>query len=136
MTACRLRFDDDRRRILAGIGESILFAGCLDDADADDPDEVTTFEVGVPEQDETVAAADDEAILSPALDAGVDIPYACEAGTCGECTARYDGDATELVTHDGNEYLEDDQRTDGWVLTRVTFPEDDFDPEISQPDDE
>ncbi|MDQ2049412.1 2Fe-2S iron-sulfur cluster-binding protein [Natronolimnohabitans sp. A-GB9] len=127
----------DRRQLLAAIGGAgaVAVAGCMGENDDTDED-VDVYEIEFPEEDETVEVASDEDILQPALDAGVEIPYACEVGTCGDCTARYDGDATDVVTHDGNEYLEDDQIEDGWVLTCVAFPEEDFELEIAHPDDE
>ena len=128
----------ERRRLLAAIGATgvTVLAGCLDTDDDPDGEDVDSYEVAFPDQDETVTVQADENILHPALDAGVDIPYTCEVGSCGECTARYDGDANEVVTHDGNEYLEDDQIEDGWVLTCVGFPEDDFELEVAHPDEE
>ncbi|TYL39165.1 (2Fe-2S)-binding protein [Natronococcus pandeyae] len=127
----------DRRRLLAAIGGAgaVAISGCLDDDDVAD-DDVDSYEIEFPEEDETVDVEADQDVLDAALDAGVDIPYECEVGTCGECTTRYDGDANDVVTHDGNEYLEDDQIEDGWVLTCVAYPEDDFELEISHPDDE
>ncbi|WP_241430603.1 2Fe-2S iron-sulfur cluster-binding family protein [Natronorubrum sulfidifaciens] len=49
---------------------------------------------------------------------------------------RYDGDATEVVSHDGNDFLTDDQFEDGWVLTCVASPEDDFELEVAHLADE
>ncbi|WP_255192612.1 2Fe-2S iron-sulfur cluster-binding protein [Natronobeatus ordinarius] len=142
--------DLERRRLLAAIGGTgaVVLAGCADEGPADDvddaledpdddPDDVATYELVFLEDEETpVEVAEDEEILYPALDADVDVPYACEVGTCGDCTARYDGDATEVVTHDGNEYLDDDQLTEGWLLTCVAYPEADFELEVAHPDDE
>ncbi|WIV65692.1 2Fe-2S iron-sulfur cluster-binding protein [Natrialbaceae archaeon AArc-T1-2] len=137
--------DVERRRLLTAIGGAgvVVLAGCLDEDDPDaEPDDdepdndVATYELEFLEYDEIVEVAEDDEILYPALEADVDIPYVCEVGTCGECTALYDGDATEVVTHDGNEYLEDDQIEDGWILTCVAYPDDDFALEVAHPDDE
>ena len=109
------------------IGESaaVVLAGCLED----DTDEVTTYLLVYVDDDgrTEVETPEDEAIMYPALDAGVDIPYSCEVGRCGKCTARYDGDANDVVEHDRNEYLDDDRIADGWVLTCVAYARDDFD---------
>ena len=125
-----------RRQVLTTIGGSaaVVLAGCLED----DPDEVTTYLLVYVDDDERteVETPEDEAIMYPALDAGVDIPYSCEVGRCGQCTARYDGDANDVVEHDGNEYLDDDQIADGWVLTCVAYARDDFELEVAHPDDE
>ncbi len=137
--------DLERRQLLAAIGGTgaTVLAGCADDDALEEPDDdddadVASYELVFLEDDEETAVEfdEDEEILYPALDAGVDVPYACEVGTCGDCTARYDGDATEVVTHDGNEYLDDDQLAEGWLLTCVAYPEDDFELEVAHPDDE
>ncbi len=124
-----------RRRILTTIGGSaaVVLAGCLED----DPD-ATTYQVVYLDNDDRieVETPEDEAILYPALDAGVDIPYSCEVGRCGQCTAKYDGDANDVVVHDGNEYLDDDQIAAGWVLTCVAYARDDFELEVAHPDDQ
>lgn len=118
------------------IGESaaVVLAGCLED----DTDEVTTYLLVYVDDDgrTEVETPEDEAIMYPALDAGVDIPYSCEVGSCGQCTARYDGDANDVVVHDGNEYLDDDQIAAGWVLTCVAYARDDFELEVAHPDDQ
>ena len=125
-----------RRQVLTTIGGSaaVVLAGCLED----DPDQETTYLLVWIEDDEQteVETPEDEPIMYPALDAGVDIPYRCEVGRCGVCTARYDGDANAVVEHDGNEYLDDDQIADGWVLTCVAYARDDFELEVAHPDDE
>lgn len=110
-----------------------MLAGCIGD---DEEDDTATYEVVFLDQDETIHVEEDEDLLASALDAGVDIPYSCEVGSCGECTARYDGDANEVVTHDGNDYLEDGQIEDGWVLTCVAYAQEDFELEVAHPDDE
>ena len=133
--------DEKRRRLLRviGAGSVVVLAGCLEAEEEEpneDDEEVATYELQFLDAEETVEVAEDEEILYPALDADVDIPYDCEVGVCGDCTARYDGDATDVVSHDGNDYLEDDQIEDGWILTCVAYPEDDFDLEVAHPDDE
>lgn len=132
----------NRRRFLrsvAGAG-AVVLAGCLEDDPEEEPtddEDVTTYLLGFHDADERieVEVRADEEIMYPALDAGVDIPYSCEAGRCGQCTAKYDGDANDVVDHDGNEYLSDEQIEDGWVLTCVAYARDDFDLEVAHPDD-
>ncbi|RQG99590.1 2Fe-2S iron-sulfur cluster-binding protein [Natrarchaeobius oligotrophus] len=125
--------DAERRRVLIAVGGSgaVFLAGCLNEDDA------ATYEVVFVDGDETfdVDVEEDEELLYPALDAGVDIPYTCEAGTRGQCTAKYDGNADEVVTHEGNEYLDDDQIADGWVLTCVAYARADSELEVAHPDD-
>ena len=128
----------DRLRdgLAPGGSGGVFLAGCLNEDDADD-DDVATYEVVFVDGDETfnVDVEEDEELLYPALDAGVDSPYTCEAGTCGQCTAKYDGNADEVVTHEGNEYLDDDQIADGWVLTCVAYARADSELEVAHPDD-
>ncbi len=130
----------DRRRFLQSVAGSgaIVLAGCAEDEPAEPADEVTTYTLGFVDSDDRVEVdvREDEALMYPALDAGVDIPYRCEVGRCGVCTAKYDGDAGDVVEHDGNEYLSDEQIADGWVLTCVAYARDDFDLEVGHPDDE
>lgn len=128
--------DEERRRLLTaigGVGVTVL-AGCLGDGESD----VAAYTVVFLDQDgrTEVEISDDEKLLYPALDAGVDIPYSCEVGKCGQCTGKYDGNANEVVTHDGNEFLDEDQIEEGWLLTCVASPRDDFELEVAHPDDE
>ncbi len=128
----------DRRRVLVTVGSmgSVFLTGCLDGEP--EPDEevesyVVTFVDG--EYEVGVTVAENERLMYPALNAGVEIPYSCEVGRCGECTAKYDGDANEIVIHDGNRYLDEDQIADGWVLTCVAYPRSDSELEVTHPDD-
>ncbi|WP_293028169.1 2Fe-2S iron-sulfur cluster-binding protein [Natronococcus sp.] len=135
----KTRFDLERRRVLiaAGGAGAIALSGCLDDETDDDDEEAVAHDVTFLENgtETEVTVEETEELLYPALEADVEIPYSCEAGTCGQCTARYDGDATDVVTHDGNEYLEEDQIADGWVLTCVAYPRDSAELEVDHPDD-
>lgn len=130
----------DRRRMLAMAGSAgvVLVAGCADDETPAESDDAESYEVQFLENGEEtdVTVSEAEELLYAGLDAGVDIPYACEVGSCGDCTVRYDGDATDVVTHEGNEFLSDDQIEDGWVLTCVAYPRDDSRLEVAHPDDE
>ncbi len=130
--------DARRRRVLIAVGTagSVALAGCTDE-DTDDEADVASYDVTFTDDDEETETSiqEDEEILYPALDAGVEIPYTCEVGSCGECTVRYDGDANEVVTHEGNDYLDDEQIEAGWVLTCVAYPQDDSELEVAHPDD-
>lgn len=127
--------DADRRRVLTAIGGAglVALAGCLGD-----DDDSGQYLVGFTHNGEytEVEVGEDEKLLYPALDAGVDIPYRCEVGRCGDCTVKYDGDANDVSVHDGNEYLSDEQIGDGWILTCVAFARDGFDAEVTHPADD
>ena len=115
-----------RRRLLASVGATgaVVIAGCM----GDDEPERDYYEVEFLEFDTVLEIDQDpeQALLYDGLDQGWDLPYACEEGTCGQCTARYDGDANEVIRHEGNEYLDDEQVEDGWFLPCVAYAEDDF----------
>jgi ferredoxin len=128
--------NEERRHLLTaigGVGVTVL-AGCLGDSESD----VASYTVVFFDQDgqTEVEISEDEKLLYPALDAGVDIPYACEVGRCGQCTGKYDGNANEVVTHDGNQFLDEDQIAEGWLLTCVAYPRADFELEVAHPDTE
>jgi ferredoxin len=116
---------------MGGVGVTVL-AGCLGDGESDAPSYTVVF---LDRDGRTeVEISEDEKLLYPALDAGVDIPYACEVGRCGQCTGKYDGDANEVVTHEGNRFLDEDRIAEGWLLTCVAYPRADFELEIAHPD--
>ncbi len=61
----------------------------------------------------------DQTLLESALEAGVDIPYACLSGTCNTCRAK----CTEgKVTMDEDEGLTEQELAEGYVLTCVARP--------------
>lgn len=128
--------DEERRRLLTaigGVGVTVL-AGCLDEGESD----VVSYNVVFLDQDgrTEVEISEDEKLLYPALDADVDIPYSCEVGRCGQCTGKYDGNANDVVTHDGNQFLDEDQIKKGWLLTCVAYPRDSFELEVAHPGNE
>jgi ferredoxin len=75
---------------MGGAGVTVL-PGCPVESDGDE----TSYNVVLPDQDERaeVEIAEREEPLYPALDAGVDIPYAWQAGRYGKWTGKYDDNA-------------------------------------------
>ena len=122
--------DPGRRRLLAGIGTAgvLGLSGCLAD---DGPRHTVGFRHDSGRTE--VEVSEDDILMYPALDAGVEIPYRCEVGRCGDCTVKYDGDANDVAVHDGNRYLSDEQISNGWILTCVAYARGDFDAEVTQP---
>jgi len=61
-----------------------------------------------------------ETLLESARRAGLEPPFSCEAGNCGTCMARLvEGHATMRV----NDALEDDEVTEGYILTCQGVPD-------------
>lgn len=107
-----------------------------EDDDEAEEEEAVIYDVEFLEFDETLEVTDEEALLYAALDEGWEMEYSCESGRCGQCTARVDGDANDVISHEENHYLEDEQIEDGWLLTCTAHAEDDFALETNiHPDD-
>jgi ferredoxin len=88
--------------------------------------DVETYSVDWTVQGATTEVASNEALLSAALDDDLDVPWQCGHGVCGQCTSKVPGAGTEYVEHDGNRYLSDAQVSEGYVLTCVGYPKQDF----------
>ena len=64
-------------------------------------------------------SAEGDAVLDVALDAGLDVPFACKGAVCCTCKARIVEGQVEMAM---NYALTDDEVEDGYVLTCQTHP--------------
>ena len=117
------------------VGDMEGEVGELDDAEeesqspADIPeDEVEYFEVEFIKEGQTIELANNEPILDQGEDAGMDLPYACRQGQCVSCAGKITtgGNSEDYVVHDNQQMLEAAELDDGYTLTCVAYPIDDF----------
>jgi 2Fe-2S type ferredoxin len=90
-------------------------------------DEVEYYEIEFAKEGETIEVANNETILDAGEDEGWDLPYACRQGQCVSCAGQIqDGAALDHIRHSNNEALFDDDLEDGYCLTCVAYPTDEF----------
>jgi len=91
-------------------------------------DEIEHFEVEFVKEGETIELANDEPILDQGEEHGWDLPYACRQGQCVSCAGQITsgGNAEDYIEHDNQQMLGDAELDDGYTLTCVAYPRDDF----------
>jgi 2Fe-2S type ferredoxin len=109
---------------LEGDTESTGEAGPWDLSD----DEADTFEIEYEKEGSTVEVKENQTVLEAGEDEGWDLPYACRQGQCVSCAGQITsgGNAEDYVVHDDQQMLDDNELDDGYTLTCVAYPKDDF----------
>lgn len=107
----------------------------------DDETDDESYHVDYRKQSETVEVPWDKSLLVAGEEQGWDLPFQCRRGICGQCTARLWGNAHERVVMEDpndpsrrNQFLTDEEIRDGYTLTCVGYPRDDFTLETSERD--
>jgi len=96
-------------------------------------DEVEYYEIEFAKEGETIEVASNENLLEAGEDEGWDLPYACREGQCISCAGQItDGPAEEYIRHSQNDSLMDDDMEDGYCLTCVAYPTQEFALETSE----
>ena len=82
----------------------------------------------------SIAVPEDKSLLEAGEDVGLELPFQCRVGRCGQCLARTDGDASEVVELEANNYgpLDDEAISNGYFLTCVGYARDDFELQSNQ----
>ncbi len=129
--------DKDRRRLLSALatGGSLSLAGCTGlFADPESESEPRQqYDIDYAEQRETLSVSESQTVLGAARDAGLDFPFDCNAGFCGACLSRADGNANEVVQMRMNDFdpLTADAVEAGYFLPCTSNPRADIEVDSS-----
>lgn len=85
---------------------------------------MATFNVTlITEGEETVIQCDEDTyIIDAAEEAGIELPYSCRSGSCSSCAGKVE---SGTVDNSEQNFLEESQVAEGFILTCVAFPKSD-----------
>lgn len=93
--------------------------------------DVYTIEIIHQGETHTIQVPQDKTILEAALDAGIELPYSCNAGVCTTCAAKIIEGTLDQSDAAG---LGPDVREQGYVLLCSAYPQSDLKIESEQED--